>query len=42
MKEDRSWDLEKPVYNLAASVGQKGRTNAFITERAREVLEYYG
>ena len=42
MKEDGGWELEKPIYNLTASVGQKDRTNAFITERATEVLEYYG
>ena len=42
MKEDGGWELEKPIYNLTASVGQKDRTNAFITERAMEVLEYYG
>ena len=41
-KESGGWELEKPIYNLAASVGHKGHTNAFITERAMEVLEYYG
>jgi hypothetical protein len=28
--------------NIIVSIGQKGRSNAFITERATEVLDYYG
>ena len=39
--KDGSWELEKPVHNLVVSVGQKGRPNAFVTERARKVLDFY-
>ena len=35
------WELEKST-NIIVSTGQKERANAFITERASEVLEYYG
>jgi len=41
MKADGGWELEKPVSNLTASVGQKDRPNAFITARALAVLEFY-
>jgi len=42
MKADGSWELEKPISNLTTSIGQKDRTNAFITARALEVLAYFG
>jgi len=35
------WKLEKPM-NTIVSIGQKDCANAFITERATEVLDYYG
>ena len=35
---DGSWALEHPVPNLIVSMGRKGCANAFITERAEEVL----
>jgi hypothetical protein len=35
------WKLEKAM-NTIVSIGQKNRVNAFITERATGVLEYYG
>jgi hypothetical protein len=41
MKGGGFWDLEKPL-NIIVSIGQKDRANAFITERATEVLDYYG
>lgn len=41
MKDGGFWELEKAM-NIIVSVGQKGRSNAFITERATEVLDYYG
>ena len=41
MKEGGCWDLEKPM-NIIVSIGQKDCANAFVTERANEVLEYYG
>jgi hypothetical protein len=34
------WELEKSM-NIIASIGQKDCDNAFITERATEVLDYY-
>ena len=40
-KADGTWELEKPM-NIIASIGQKGCTNAFITARANQVLEFYG
>jgi hypothetical protein len=40
-KEDGCWELEKAV-NTIVSSGEKDSANAFITERASEVLEQYG
>jgi hypothetical protein len=40
-KEDGFWQLEKPL-NTIVPVGQKGSANAFITERAHEVLDFSG
>jgi hypothetical protein len=41
MREGGFWELEKPM-NTIVSVGQKDCANAFITERAGEVLNHYG
>ncbi|MEJ2266914.1 MAG: hypothetical protein P8X95_26005, partial [Anaerolineales bacterium] len=41
MKAGGLWELEKST-NIIVSIGQKNRANAFITERATEVLDYYG
>lgn len=41
MKDGGFWELEKSV-NTVVSIGQKDCANAFITERAAEVLHYYG
>jgi len=41
MKEGGFWELEKSA-NIIVSVGQKDSANVFVTERAGEVLEYYG
>jgi hypothetical protein len=41
MQADGDWVLEK-AQNTVVPLGQKGRANAFITQRAREVLDYYG
>jgi hypothetical protein len=41
MKDGGFWELEKPL-NLIESIGQKDCANAFITERANELLDYYG
>jgi hypothetical protein len=41
MKDGGFWELEKSM-NIIVSIGQKDCTNAFITERATEVLDYYG
>jgi hypothetical protein len=36
------WELEHPAPNLIVSLGRKGCPNAFITERACAVLDFYG
>jgi hypothetical protein len=41
MKEGGTWELEK-AKNIVVSIGGEGRANAFITERASAVLDYYG
>jgi hypothetical protein len=41
MKDAGSWEHEKSL-NTVVPIGQKDRANAFITERANEVLDYYG
>lgn len=41
MKDGGFWELEKSM-NIIVSIGQKEYANAFITERAAEVLDYYG
>jgi hypothetical protein len=40
MKDGGFWELEKSM-NIIVSVGQKDCVNAFITERATEVLDHY-
>jgi hypothetical protein len=40
-KGDGSWELERPVPNLILPMGRKGCPNAFISERALEVLNFY-
>ena len=39
---DGTWVCERPVHNLTTTVGQKGRSNLFITKRAAEVLDFWG
>lgn len=41
MKAGGTWELEKSV-NTILPIGQKDCPNVFITERATEVLDYYG
>jgi hypothetical protein len=41
MKKGGFWELEKSL-NIIASIGQKGCANAFVSERANDVLNYYG
>jgi len=41
MKDGGFWELEKSM-NTTVSIGQRDCANAFITERATEVLDYYG
>jgi hypothetical protein len=41
MRDGGFWELEKSA-NIIVSIGHKDCTNAFITERAAEVLDYYG
>jgi hypothetical protein len=40
MKDGGFWELEKSM-NTIVSTGQKDNANAFITERATQVLDYY-
>lgn len=41
MKDGGFWELEKTM-NIIVPIGQKDCANAFITERATEVFDYYG
>jgi hypothetical protein len=41
MRDGGFWELEKNI-NVIVPVGRKDCANAFITERATEVLDYYG
>lgn len=41
MKDNGAWELEKSM-NTIISIGQIQRPNFFITERAIEVLDFYG
>lgn len=38
---DGCWELEKPMDTIV-SIGRRGCANAFVTERAAAVLDYYG
>jgi hypothetical protein len=38
---DGSFNLEREVHRMTASVGRMNQANPFITERAREVIEFY-
>jgi hypothetical protein len=40
MKDGGFWELEKSM-NIIVSIGRKDCANAFITQRATEVLDYY-
>lgn len=40
-EKDGAWELEK-TFKVIVSTGTKKRPNAFITERAKEVLDFYG
>lgn len=39
--QDGTWPLERKMNNLVTSVGPLNMTNAFVTERAQEVLDFY-
>jgi len=41
MQPGMKWKLERPVHNLITSIGAKDKINTYVTERAREVLNYY-
>ncbi len=41
MKPGGYWEMERPAQTVVP-MGQRGRPNAFITERARQVLGFYG
>lgn len=39
--DNGEWELERVMNNMVTSIGPINRANPFITERAKEVLEYY-
>jgi hypothetical protein len=42
MKPDLTWKIERPIRNMIIPIGKRNGGNEFITERAREVIDYYG
>lgn len=42
MKPDSTWKIERQIKDLIIPVRNKNDGNKFITERAREVIDYYG
>ena len=38
---DGSWNLEKKVNNMTTSIGKINQPNQFVTQRAKEVLDFY-
>lgn len=38
---DSSWKVEKPLKNLIVPMGKRSLASEFITERAKEVLDFY-
>jgi hypothetical protein len=38
---DGQWPLERKMNNMVTSIGPVSKGNAFVTERAREVLQFY-
>ena len=41
-QDDGNWLLERKVYNMVTSIGELNKPNQFITDRANEILDYYG
>lgn len=41
MKQDSTWEIERPIKNLIIPMGKKSYGNEFITNRAREVYDFY-
>ena len=41
-QEDGSWELERPIPDLIVPLNRRNGGNVFITDRAREVLDFYG
>lgn len=39
--KDENWNLERQMNNMVTSIGKINQPNQFVSERAREVLEYY-
>jgi hypothetical protein len=42
MKSHATWELERTIKNLIVPVTKTKGGNAFVTKRAREVIDYYG
>ena len=40
-KEDGNWELERKMNNMVVSIGNVNHFNPFVTERAKEVADYY-
>ena len=41
-QEDGSWELERPIPDLIVPLNRKNGGNVFVTDRALEVLDFYG
>lgn len=40
-QQDGFWNLERKVHNMTTSIGAVNRPNQFVSERAKEVLDFY-
>jgi hypothetical protein len=41
VKPDWTWDIERPISNLIIPITKRNHGNAFITRRAKEVMDFY-
>ena len=41
-RSDGNWNLERKIHNMVTSLGEVDQANQFVTERAKDVLGYYG
>ena len=40
-KGDGQWELERKMNNMMVSIGPIDQPNSFVSERAKEVIDYY-